>query len=194
MYYLPQTGKFAHDDLVKHVATGGCFPAKIHAWSFIQNKSKSIEFILIAEDFSFTHEPCKIFSGIHKIGLYQKNMWAFNPRLNFQSSHTIQQWLTNKISTLILPLESSQVWDAHLICDNPTVAILMQAHPFWIKAAQRNPRQLPFLCNSSRYPMTTIIKYCCYCLLLYSVALFINCESFRQLYPPHLKLSRMGYT
>ena len=38
MYGLPQAGKLAHDDLIKHLATGGYFPAK-HTPGLFQNRS-----------------------------------------------------------------------------------------------------------------------------------------------------------
>ena len=85
MYGLPQAGKLAHDDLVKHLATGGYFPAK-HTPGLFHNKSRSIQFTLIVDDFgvkytntaalhhliknlkkkySITDEPGTIYSGIH---------------------------------------------------------------------------------------------------------------------------------
>ena len=38
MYGLPQAGKLAHDDLIKHLATGGYFPSK-HTPGLFQNRS-----------------------------------------------------------------------------------------------------------------------------------------------------------
>ena len=85
MYGLPQAGKLAHDDLVKHLATVGYFPVK-HTPGLFQNKSQSIQFTLIVDDFgvkytntaalhhlinhlkkkySITEEPGTIYSGIH---------------------------------------------------------------------------------------------------------------------------------
>ena len=85
MYGLPQAGRLAHDDLVKHLAAGGYFPAK-HTPGLFQNKSQSVQFTLIVDNFgvkytnvaalhhliahlckkySITHEPGTIYSGIH---------------------------------------------------------------------------------------------------------------------------------
>jgi len=85
MYGLPQAGKLAHDDLVKHLAIGEYFPAK-HTPGLFQNKSRSIQFTLIVDDFgvkytntaalhhlikhlkkkyAITDEPGTIYSGIH---------------------------------------------------------------------------------------------------------------------------------
>ena len=85
MYGLPQAGKLAHDDLVQHLATGGYFPAK-HTPGLFHNKSRSIQFTLIVDDFgvkytnpaalhhliqhlkkkyTITDEPGTIYSGIH---------------------------------------------------------------------------------------------------------------------------------
>lgn len=85
MYGLPQARKLAHDDLVKHLTTGGYFLAK-HTPGLFQNKSQSVQFPLIVDDFgvkytnvaalrhlindlrkkyAIAHEPGTIYSGIH---------------------------------------------------------------------------------------------------------------------------------
>ena len=84
MYGLPQAGRLAHDDLVTHLATGGYYPSE-HTPGLFQNKSQSVQFTLIVDDFgvkytnvaalhhliahlqkkySITHEPGTLYSGM----------------------------------------------------------------------------------------------------------------------------------
>ena len=57
MYGLPQAGKLAHDDLVRHLARGGYFPTKYTPGLFT-NKQRTVQFALVVDDFGikFTNQ------------------------------------------------------------------------------------------------------------------------------------------
>ena len=57
MYGLPQAGKLAHDDLVRHLARGGYYPTKF-APGLFTNKQGTVQYALVVDDFGikFTNQ------------------------------------------------------------------------------------------------------------------------------------------
>ena len=54
MYALPQAGKLAHDDLIKHLAQGGYYPTK-YTLGLFTNKQKTIQFALVVDGFGIKY-------------------------------------------------------------------------------------------------------------------------------------------